>query len=128
MKHASFVFASPLIGAHLTDEQIRDYIKQGPTWLTVEEVKASEHLRREAFALAYAGENPMSHHGAPVNLGGMAGAAQFMSRLATPESYKFKAGQWLVAARRHRARGDLPLAKASLLQAMRFRAKAAGKA
>lgn len=111
-----------------TDAQIREYIASGPTWLTVSEVRNSAHLMKEVAARIYAGRNPMAHHGKPIRLSGMGGALQVMSRLATRETMKFRAGQWLVLARLNRARGNLDLARQALMQASRDRLMASGAA
>lgn len=83
-----------------------------------------EDAIRQRNAEYYAGENPMAHHAGDPPRGGMAGASDVFSRFGSIEMRKFKAGECIVIARKYRALGYLPGAKAWLRRAIAWRQQA----
>lgn len=90
-------------------------------WLTGAAVLANKRMHNKVAAFIYAGPNPMAHHDASVEHGGLHGAMQVFIGLIDPAPAKVAAGSYLTSAREYRARGEMKLAAGCLEQAAHWR-------
>ena len=92
----------------LTIADAADYIAaKGCTWCSPEQALSSAATRFRIRAHKYAGSNTMQHHRPSVPRVGMDGGIDVFSNLfcVSPETAKFKAGEWIRHARECRNLG-----------------------
>lgn len=114
-----------VLAGHLTRDQIARYVASECPWVAIETARSNQRLRQCAAIFAFGGENPMKHHARRISRPGMAGAAQVFEGMISPGRAKHSAGNWLVAARQHRANGRRGDAALCLNNAARARLRAA---
>ncbi|ABF64418.1 hypothetical protein TM1040_1685 [Ruegeria sp. TM1040] len=109
--------SKPVISA----TQVAAYSKaKNCPWLTLSDVQSSTAVQHRVLAFINAGSNPMEHHRAKLVDNGLAGAAQTINRITSPEKAKFIAGEFIRKARENRLLGGADVALA-LSQAARYR-------
>lgn len=105
----------------ITATQVAAYSKaKNCPWLTLRDVQNAPAVQHRVLAFINAGPNLMEHHRAKLVDNGLAGAAQTINSISSPEKAKFIAGEFIRKARENRLLGGSDVALA-LSQAARYR-------
>ena len=114
-----------------TEDDARAFLSGTPAqaFTTPDALLRGAESRKRVAAFVYAGANPMQAHQHQIKHGGLVGMAEMFINLSSAAAAKFKAGQWLVIARRYRAEGQSACAvRHALGMATTWRREAARRA